>query len=56
MDKYYVGFDWYRKKLELFADDRPVETAIKTSGYDFVSAPFDTQAEAQAFLDGLEVY
>jgi len=54
MDKYYyIGLLVNERKLQVFADIRKAETVIAESGYDFVSAPFESIASAREELDRL---
>jgi hypothetical protein len=54
MDKYYyIGLLVNERLLQVFADNRKAETVLVESGYDFVSAPFESIASAREELNRL---
>jgi hypothetical protein len=54
MDKYYyIGLLVNERKLQVFADIRKAETVLAESGYDFVSAPFESIVSAREELNRL---
>ena len=52
-DKYYIGLLVNERLLQVFADNRKAETVLAESGYDFVSAPFESIASAREELNRL---
>ena len=50
---YYIGLLVNERKLKVFADIRKAETVLAESGYDFVSAPFESIASAREELNRL---
>jgi hypothetical protein len=49
--KYYIGLLVSAKQLEVFGDDRPCDTVLAESGYDFISGPYVTLYNAQENLN-----